>query len=73
MILTKFSQLFLKEMYGDRCGEFVCGSWGLEGQVILATLDTVRRILVLVTRDIKILVLAGYYYYRREQSVFAFR
>ena len=58
-------------MYGDRLGEFVCGSWGLEGQVILATLDTVRRILVLVSRDIKILVLAGYYY--REQSVFAFR
>ena len=60
-------------MYGDRCGEFVCGSWGLEGQVILTTLDTVRRILVLVTRDIKILVFAGYYHYRREQSVFAFR
>ena len=29
LILTKFSQLFLKEMYGDQSGEFVCGSWGL--------------------------------------------
>ena len=28
---TKFSQLFLKEMYGDQSGEFVCGSWGLKG------------------------------------------
>ena len=28
----KFSQLFLKEMYGDQSGKFVCGSWGLRGQ-----------------------------------------
>ena len=28
---TKFSQLFLKEMYGGQSGEFVCGSWGLKG------------------------------------------
>ena len=28
---TKFSQLFLKEMYVDLCGEFVCGSWALKG------------------------------------------
>ena len=27
---TKFSQLFLKEMYGDQSGEFVCGSLGLK-------------------------------------------
>ena len=27
----KFSQLFLKEMYGDQSGEFVCGSWDLKG------------------------------------------
>ena len=26
-----FSQLFLKEMYGDKCGEFVCGYWRLKG------------------------------------------
>ena len=29
LILTKFSQLFLKDMYGSQSGEFVCGSWGL--------------------------------------------
>ena len=29
---TKFSQLFLKEMYGDQSGESVCGSWGLKGE-----------------------------------------
>ena len=28
---TKFSQLFLKQMYGDQSGEFVFGSWGLKG------------------------------------------
>ena len=28
---TKFSQLFLKEMYAGQSGEFVCGSWGLKG------------------------------------------
>ena len=28
---TKFSQLFLKEMYGNRSGEFLFGSWGLKG------------------------------------------
>ena len=28
----KFSQLFLKEMYGDQSGQFVCGSYGLKGQ-----------------------------------------
>ena len=28
---TKFSQLFLKEMYGDQSGEFVCGSLGSKG------------------------------------------
>ena len=27
----KFSQLFLKEMYRDQCGEFVCASGGLKG------------------------------------------
>ena len=27
----KFSQLILKEMYGDQFGEFVCGYWGLKG------------------------------------------
>ena len=26
--LTKFSPLFLKEMYGDQSEEFVCRSWG---------------------------------------------
>ena len=32
----KFSQLFLKEMYGDQFGEFVFGSWGLiKGLIIL--------------------------------------
>ena len=41
-------------MYRDWSGEFVFGSWGLEGQVILTTLDIVRRILVFVTRDLKI-------------------
>ena len=30
---TKLSQLLLKEMYGDQSGEFVCGSWGLRGEV----------------------------------------
>ena len=29
---TKFSQLSLKEIYGDQSGEFVCGSWGLKGE-----------------------------------------
>ena len=28
---TLISQLFSKEMYGDKSGEFVCGSWGLKG------------------------------------------
>ena len=27
----KFSQKFLKEMYGDLCEEFVSGYWGLKG------------------------------------------
>ena len=31
LILNKFSQLFLKEMYGDQCGESVSGSWCLKG------------------------------------------
>ena len=32
--LIKFSQLItLKEMYGDQFGEFVCGYWGLKGNV----------------------------------------
>ena len=29
--IIKFSQLFLKEMYGDQFGEFVYGYWGLKG------------------------------------------
>ena len=29
--LTKFSKLILEERYGDQCGEFECGSWGLKG------------------------------------------
>ena len=28
---TKFSPLFLKEMYGHQCRESVCRSWGLKG------------------------------------------
>ena len=31
MLWFKFSQLFLKEMYGDQSGQFVCGSYGLKG------------------------------------------
>ena len=27
----KFSQLILKEMYGDQFGEFACGYWSLKG------------------------------------------
>ena len=30
-LITKFSQLLFKELYGDQCGEFVCGSLGLKG------------------------------------------
>ena len=33
LILNIFSQLFLKEMYGDQFGESVCGSWGLKGSL----------------------------------------
>ena len=29
--IIKFSQLFLKEMYGDQFGEFVYGYWDLKG------------------------------------------
>ena len=31
-LLIKFSNLFFKEMYRDRSGEFVCGYWGLKGK-----------------------------------------
>ena len=30
--LIKFSKLVLEERYGDQCGEFECGSWGLKGK-----------------------------------------
>ena len=29
---TKFSQLFIKEMYGDQSRECLCGSWGIKGE-----------------------------------------
>ena len=30
-LLSNSHNLFLKEMYGDQFGEFVCGYWGLKG------------------------------------------
>ena len=30
-LLSNSLNLFLKEMYGDQFGEFVCGYWGLKG------------------------------------------
>ena len=31
-LLSNSFDLFLKEMYGDQYGEFVCGYWGLKGK-----------------------------------------
>ena len=31
-LLSNSLNLFLKEMYRDQSGEFVCGYWGLKGQ-----------------------------------------